>query len=153
MIKRYRRLRKPNAKTETMIQLYAQGLSGTQIALKLNLAKSSVTRRLKKAGIQLRSSSGYEKANRYWLWKGQDYIDPVTRKRNQRKHREWSHTVLKRDKYKCVLCGEGEKKLESHHIISLRECINTSLEFDINNGITLCIPCHRSIHKSTNRKG
>lgn len=131
-----------------MFELYQSGLSSEQIGKKLGLAKSSVSRRLKKSGVVLRSSKDYAGKDRYWLWKGDDYLDPLTRKRNQLQHRKWSLSVRERDNYQCTKCGIKDVDLEAHHIISLTECINTSLEFDIKNGRTLCVPCHRSIHKN-----
>lgn len=125
-------LKRPNAKTEDMIEMYNQGLSCSQIASKMGLsATSSVVRRLKKSGIKFRSSSDYDGEKRYWLWKGEDYIKPITRKRNQRKHRKWSHAVLERDNHKCQNCENPEGRLEAHHIVPLRECLNTGLEYRI----------------------
>lgn len=137
---------------EVLIELYNQGLSASQIASKFSVATSSVVRRLKKVGIKLRSSSDYEKEKRYWLWKGNNYLDPLTRKRNQLKHRKWSHAVIARDCFKCQHCSIPKGRLEAHHVVSLRECIDTNLEFDIANGVTLCKKCHANIHK-TYKKG
>lgn len=139
--------KKSNIKTSEILKLYQSGLSSEQIGKKLGFAKSSISRRLKKSGVTLRNSSDYSGEKRYWLWKGIDHLPEITRKRNQLKHRKWSLNVRKRDGYKCTKCGSNDIKLEAHHIVGLSECLNTSLEFDINNGTTLCIPCHRSIHK------
>lgn len=142
-------LKKPSISTDELIRLYQSGLSTTQIGNKVGLVKSGVGARLKKAGISLRKSADYEKASRYWLWKGEDYIDPVTRKRNQRKHRKWSKAVRERDGNACQDCGTKSGRLHAHHLIDLRDCINSSLEFDIENGITLCPKCHKIRHKSS----
>jgi len=140
-------IKHPDLKTQPMVDLYHQGWSATQIAEKYGIFKSSVSRRLKKAGIVLKKSSDYAGSSRYWLWKGDYYIDPITRKRNQLKHRKWSRQVRERDR-NCQDCGRSEGRLEAHHLVSLRECINTSLEFDIDNGITLCPRCHKTRHLS-----
>jgi hypothetical protein len=139
--------KKPQLKTEDMLALYKQGMSTEQIGKKFGILKSSVGKRLKKIGISLRTSSDYEGKNRYWLWKGADYIDPITRKRNQRKHRKWSKAVRDRDNNTCQDCGLTEVRLEAHHLIALKDCINSNLEFDINNGITVCSKCHKNRHK------
>lgn len=140
-------MKKPNIKTEELLELYKSGLSGTQIGLKLGIAKSSVTRRLKKSGIHLKDSSSYSGESRYWLWKGEDYIDPIIRKYNQRKLRKWSLSVRTRDEHRCVDCGISGVRLHSHHIIPIQDCINLPIEFDIENGITLCTKCHKDRHK------
>ena len=140
-------LKKPSAKTEEMILLYQQGLTTTQIGDKIGLSKSSVGKRLKKAGVILRKTQDYEGENRYWLWKGTDYLSLATRKRNQRKHRKWSLAVRERDGNTCKDCGTKSGRLHAHHLILLEECIGSSLEFDIDNGITLCPKCHGERHK------
>jgi hypothetical protein len=146
---KHRWLKKPLATTSTMKQLYESGMTSSQIAQKLGLAKSSVSRRLKKEGIKLRSSSDYTGKDRYWRWKGENYLDPITRKRNQRKHRIWSKNVRERDDNRCTVCGIGEEdaRLEAHHVVPLAVCINSVLEYDIENGITLCSQCHKNTHK------
>lgn len=140
-------LKKPNIKNEELLDLYKNGLSGTQIGIKLNLAKSSVTRRLKKMGIELRGSSEYKGKDRYWLWKGDTHLDEITRKYNQRKLRKWSLGVRERDGHVCVDCGADNVRLHSHHLVRIEESVNTPLEFDIANGVTLCVKCHKNRHK------
>lgn len=142
-----RNAHKPEIKTELLIELYQSGLSATQIGQKFGLFKSSVSRRLKKAGIKLRDTSDYSKDKRYWLWKGQNYLDPLVRFRNQRKSRNWSLAVRERDNHTCTQCGATNVDLEAHHVISLKECLNSELALDVNNGITVCIPCHRKLDK------
>ena len=65
-------------------------------------------------------------------------------KRNTMQMREWKKNVLKRDGFKCVECGDT-KKLHCHHIVPFRDCIksNENEITNINNGITLCLSCHR----------
>lgn len=140
-------LKKPSVKTEELIELYKQGLSTEQIGQKVGLSKSSVGKRLKKAGITLRTSGDYEGKGRYWLWKGAGYLDPIARKRNQRKLRVWSKAVRERDNHTCQDCRKRKRRLHAHHIVSIEECINSSLEFDISNGVTLCPKCHGKRHK------
>lgn len=51
----------------------------------------------------------------------------------------WRKLVLSRDGYKCVLCGSTER-LECDHIKSVKT--HPELLLDVNNGRTLCRPCH-----------
>ena len=76
----------------------------------------------------------------------------------------WRKKVFKRDDYTCNVCGSQYKKyistnLNAHHIIFLYEIIkkysidtiekakDCSELWDINNGITLCVKCHKELHK------
>jgi len=54
--------------------------------------------------------------------------------------KKWRESIFERDNYRCLDCGKGGY-LEPHHIIPLR--VNMKKSFDINNGITLCRPCHK----------
>lgn len=56
---------------------------------------------------------------------------------------EWRMSVYKRDNYTCQKCGK-KGNIQAHHIIPL--VVDKSLALDINNGITLCIPCHQKEH-------
>lgn len=52
----------------------------------------------------------------------------------------WRESVLLRDDYKCVFCG-SDKSLEADHIKP--KAIYPELRFDVDNGRTLCNPCHK----------
>lgn len=59
----------------------------------------------------------------------------------------WKEAVKKRDNYECQHChGERKtkRKVVAHHIKSKEEF--PELIFDIDNGIVLCDPCHRTEH-------
>lgn len=56
---------------------------------------------------------------------------------------QWRKAVLERDNKICQECGKLNSKLV-HHIKSFKEF--PKLRFDINNGITLCLDCHKKIH-------
>jgi len=58
----------------------------------------------------------------------------------------WRKSVFERDNYRCVLCGvrcgEGKKiVLQADHIKPW--ALYPALRFDLNNGRTLCVNCHR----------
>lgn len=82
-------------------------------------------------------------------WKGG--ITPVnTSMRNSIKMKRWRDFVFERDKFTCKQCGaqNGQGRhveLNAHHIKPLSRY--QELAFDKNNGITLCVTCHKSLHK------
>lgn len=73
---------------------------------------------------------------------------PATRKeingRRSLKAKEWHDKVLKRDKYICQKCFINIGKLHAHHIKNWNDY--PELRFELNNGITLCNPCHARLH-------
>ena len=57
---------------------------------------------------------------------------------------KWCKKVFKRDNWTCKQCGHHGGRLHAHHILSF---VSFPKErFNINNGITLCEPCHKKIH-------
>lgn len=74
-------------------------------------------------------------------WKGG--ISPVNAAiRGSMEYNAWRRSILKRDDFTCVLCGKRGVELNVDHIKSFADF--TSLRFDINNGRTLCVPCHKN---------
>lgn len=79
-------------------------------------------------------------------WKGG--ITPINQKiRTSTEYKEWRSSVFKRDNYTCVLCQvrfikgiSGRVILHADHIKRFSEY--PELRFDLNNGRTLCKPCH-----------
>ena len=56
---------------------------------------------------------------------------------------EWAKAVKEIDNYTCQICG-SDKDLHAHHIEAHAVTYDS---FDIDNGITLCINCHHSVHQ------
>lgn len=54
----------------------------------------------------------------------------------------WSQTIKNRDKI-CQICY-SEENLNAHHILYRK--YHPELSFNVNNGITLCEPCHLEVH-------
>lgn len=78
-------------------------------------------------------------------WKGG--ISPENhRLRAGQKWREWRKAVFERDNYTCMDCGKRSSvgqsiALHPHHIKSFSQY--PDLHFEVNNGITLCVNCHK----------
>ena len=61
---------------------------------------------------------------------------------------QWSLNVRSRDGYKCALCltvGRG-RQMHAHHIFIASQFPEPEDALSLLNGITLCQPCHWSIH-------
>jgi len=65
--------------------------------------------------------------------------------RNTVKYRQWRLDVFERDHHTCRSCGNKNTKLNAHHIVRWVDCVELRLEVD--NGLTLCEPCHKEEHK------
>lgn len=64
-----------------------------------------------------------------------------------KEYQHWRHDVLARDGRICQRCGSSESQdpniiLEAHHVKPW--ATHKELRFDVDNGQTLCRPCHKS---------
>lgn|SRR3990167_8385483 len=74
----------------------------------------------------------------HWNWKGG--ISP--RVLNTIPYKEWRKKVFERDNYVCIMCGyNGGRIIQADHIKSWKNF--PELRFDVKNGRTLCIECHK----------
>lgn len=75
--------------------------------------------------------------------------------RKHKKYKEWRDKVYKRDKYTCKKCGKVGSRLHADHIkqfalilkenkiLTLKQALLCKGLWNISNGRTLCIPCHK----------
>jgi len=72
-------------------------------------------------------------------WRGG--ITPQNKKiRASKEYSEWRRQVFERDNHTCVWCGQVSGKLHADHIYPFS--LFPNLRFFIQNGRTLCVPCH-----------
>lgn len=64
--------------------------------------------------------------------------------RGSTEFKEWRIAVFERDNYTCQKCGVRGGELNAHHIIHL--ALDVSKATDVDNGITLCVECHKLEH-------
>ena len=80
----------------------------------------------------------------HWAWKG-GISGTNTLIRQTSEYKMWRRSVFIRDKYTCRGCGQRGGDLEAHHVTHFAVC--EKLRFDIDNGLTLCVKCHKEMHK------
>lgn len=82
-----------------------------------------------------------EKSNN---WKGG--ITPINKQiRQSLEYKLWRTAVYERDNYTCIWCGQVGGTLNADHIQEFY--LHPELRFAIDNGRTLCVPCHKLRHK------
>ena len=91
------------------------------------------------------------------MWKGG--ITPINKAiRTSREYKLWRTAVFERDNYTCIWCLERGGELNADHIKPF--ALFPELRLAIDNGRTLCVPCHKTtdfyagrIHKRGNTTG
>ena len=76
----------------------------------------------------------------HWAWKG-GISSTNSKIRNSLEYNQWRTSVFKRDSYICQICGQWGGKLNAHHIKPF--AYFPELRFDVENGQTLCLNCHK----------
>lgn len=93
-------------------------------------------------GLTIRGQNHYN-------WKGG--ITPKLQAiRNSQKYKNWRQSIFERDNYTCQGCFRRGYKLNADHIKSFAEY--PDLRFELSNGRTLCIDCHKKTSNYAGRK-
>ena len=66
----------------------------------------------------------------------------VKSKRPQFENRQWVRQIFERDKFTCQICQKVGGRLQADHIKPYAIC-SESEKWDLNNGRTLCVDCHK----------
>ena len=80
-----------------------------------------------------------------YVGQGKFEWERTSRDRESTSYKEWRERVYERDNWTCQVCGQYGGKLNAHHIKSYAKY--PKLRLDVDNGITLCVNCHRNEHK------
>ena len=81
-------------------------------------------------------------------WKGGPSV--TKRPRDSFEYTQWRKAVFERDNYTCVWCGDNTGgNLNADHIKPWAYYLE--LRFDVDNGRTLCVPCHKETDTYMNK--
>lgn len=91
------------------------------------------------------------RGKRPWNKVGENGITPENIKlRNSPRFQAWRNEVFSRDNWTCQRCGERGVHLHAHHICNF--AAYPELRFVVDNGATLCKPCHKDFHRRYGQK-
>lgn len=89
---------------------------------------------------ELRRRSESRKGEKNPQWKGG--VTPKHRAiRTSKEYKNWRTAVFVRDDYSCQGCGTRGGHLHAHHLKAFS--LFPELIFEVSNGQTLCVPCHK----------
>lgn len=111
------------------------------------LGHISEARYLKHSGIGATNAHASERNGKVVIWIGNKAPWEETNKdiRNSSKYSKWRLKVFERDQFTCRHCGQVGGELNAHHIKPFAKY--KELRFTVSNGLTLCIKCHRRVHR------
>lgn len=120
-------------------------LSGLMEGHKTENRKKALATRKEKYGYihspeQRKKFSEMFKGEKSHWWKGGKSA-VAHRLRESAEMKQWKKDVFERDDWTCQECKQRGGKLIAHHIKSF--AYHPELRFDVNNGQTLCIDCHK----------
>jgi len=144
-------------------EMYVSGKSMADVAVALQLAKSTVSYRVKCLGLsrsiseclagrlksgnhkkhlsESRIEKGVAKGSKNPNWRG-GITAEVDGIRHSKSYDLWRLSVLERDGYVCQICSEYGN--HAHHVFPFSKYAH--LRFVVSNGKTLCKDCHESLH-------
>jgi hypothetical protein len=135
--------------TEEVKKKVSAKLKGRRISKLTEFKKGQVSlRKGKKHTLEARKKMSEYHFNlaieKHPRWKGG--ITPENmRLRGSKKYLLWRESVFNRDNFTCKACYIRGGDLEAHHIRSFS--VFAEDRYDLDNGITLCVECHKDIHK------
>lgn len=89
-----------------------------------------------------------KRGEKSYLWKGG--ITSINQAiRCSIEYRLWREAVFSRDNWTCVLCSKRGGKLNADHIKRFSDY--PELRFAIDNGRTICVPCHKKTDNYCNK--
>ena len=89
------------------------------------------------------------RGEKHWFWRG-GHTNERQLAMQRTEYKTWRREVFSRDNHTCQMCGKRGGDLEADHIRSWRD--HSQLRYEVSNGRTLCVPCHRST-ENWGRKG
>lgn len=124
----------------------------------VNLQKKSVRKRIKKIQqteeykLKQRISKSGNKNGMFGVigkehprWDELRTHEQRTKERKTFEYSQWRTSVFERDDWKCKVCNDDKGgNLTAHHLNSYDEFENE--RYLVNNGVTLCDECHKSLH-------
>lgn len=109
--------------------------------------KEKISKTLKEKKIAPPKEFWFKNGSKPYNYKGTSSINKLIRCSFELKI--FREKVFIRDNYTCQKCGKKGCYIEGHHIITIKECLLTNNKeqiFNVDNGMTLCRPCHMKIH-------
>lgn len=139
-----------NIDPSLVAKLYSEKYASTQkVADNFGVSTSVIHRIMRENGIPKKPIN---EARDYWgpnspRWRHDLSDEERENRRDDVSQRRWREQIYARDGYTCQKCGDSKGgNLNAHHIIP--HCADKTVAWRLDNGITLCAPCHKIFHST-----
>ena len=116
--------------------------SGKKDSIRCKECNSKILAQRGKEILDKLNSNQYGSSNPNWNPNLTD--EERNSKRDNKQYREWRSKVFKRDNWTCQCCKIKGKNINAHHLNSYTTDKNN--RYNVENGITLCVECHKKFH-------
>jgi hypothetical protein len=131
-----------------VIEMYGRRYeSGATVAKAFGVERCVIDRILRENGIPKKPMA---ETRNFWgenspNWRHNITDEERAKRRDHNKQAAWRIQIYERDKYTCQKCGDADGgNLNAHHVEP--HCRDKEKRWKIDNGVTLCVPCHRAFH-------
>ena len=135
--------------TNTVVEMYSvQYASAQTVADSFGVSRGVIGRILKETGTPTKrmGESRDWNGNNHPMWRDDLTDEEREQRRDMHQQKLWRLKVYARDKHTCQKCGDAKGgNLNAHHIIP--HSADKSSAWDVDNGITMCKPCHMGFHR------
>ena len=134
---------------ERVAALYSKpGASRRSVAALVGASSQVVGRVLAEAGVPAKPTEpGRYAGSKNPNWRPDLTAAERAARRDMHKQARWRAKVYERDGYTCQCCGDARGgNLHAHHILD--HATNPGDRWGVENGTTLCAPCHRAFHSA-----
>ena len=135
---------------DLVAKLYAEpNASGQTVADKFGVSRQVVDRILRESGI---SKKPLGETRDYWGANSPNWNPDITDEERQSRRdiaaqKDWRAKIFARDGHTCQKCRDSKGgNLNAHHIVP--HCANKAIAWRLDNGVTLCVQCHRTFHST-----
>lgn len=133
---------------EIVIEMYSERFASAQtVADSFGVSRQVIDRILRENGVAKKPMGEARdlRGEKHPLWRHDLSDEERENRRDETAQKAWRAKIFQRDGYTCQCCGDAKGgNLNAHHIVPHSK--DKSIAWDLDNGITLCKPCHISFH-------
>lgn len=125
-----------------------QGATGRSVSAEFGVSPQVIFRVLAELGEPVKEPDFVRPTGpEHPSWRHDLSADERANRRDNHQQAKWRKRVYERDGYVCQCCADKSGgNLNAHHVLA--HATNPADRWNVDNGVTLCAPCHRAFHSA-----